>query len=300
MLEMQEFHLNLQDQMFPVTLQPCHKTNRGIWIRLKKVYAAMVVLHALFLACLFSPLTMALKILAGLFILAILLLKTWWKIRVIFYMDLENRHDFDIVDLGTRAIFLIVLSLFVGYCLLVGRLYIISYEALQATSIVDSYFLSLDMSGSSETTGKSPIVVSSETSSFSEESPPSFRRESSSGDGEFVGVAPRSSGGPEVAPDEHTGLDAVVVETRSTLTSTSDLRNIWELFFAPFEREVSDALRTRRSENPPSKFSFDFDIVPAKPNECVLDGPPDSFAFYLHPMMEGEYCLHLLNLKSKF
>ncbi|KAF7821995.1 uncharacterized protein G2W53_027450 [Senna tora] len=99
-------------------------------------------------------------------------------------------------------------------------------------------------------------------------------------EGGFPGVAPCSSGGPEVAPDEHAGLEAIVVETCSTLTSVNDLRYIWELFFASFEREILSALKTRNPDDSFSGFSFDFDIVLARPDECVLDGPPDSFAFY--------------------
>ncbi|KAF7829273.1 hypothetical protein G2W53_020437 [Senna tora] len=134
------------------------------------------------------------------------------------------------------------------------------------------------------------VVVVSDASGSSEGISPLRNRGHAMSEGDLDGVAPRSSGGAEATSDEHIGLDAVVVETRTTLVSANDLRNIWELFFAPFEREISDALESRNPNEPSPGFSFDFDIIPAKPNESVLDGPPDSFAFYLYPMSEGSLC----------
>ncbi|KAF7831741.1 uncharacterized protein G2W53_014074 [Senna tora] len=98
--------------------------------------------------------------------------------------------------------------------------------------------------------GESHVVVATEASNSSGEISPALGQGQLNGEGGFPGVASRSSGGPEVAPDEHAGLDVVVVETRSTLTSINDLRNIWELFFTSFEREISSALKTHNPDAP--------------------------------------------------
>ncbi|KAF7802683.1 uncharacterized protein G2W53_041794 [Senna tora] len=152
----------------------------------------------------------------------------------------------------------------------------------------------------SEATGESLVAVATEVFDSSEKASPVLGWGQPDSEGGFPGVASRSSGGPEVALDEHAGLDNVVVETRSILTSTNDLRNIWELFFAPFEREILSALKARNHDGSFVGYSFDFYIVPARPDECVLDGPPDSFPFYLYPMLEGGVIPPLLNLRLEF
>ncbi|KAF7831745.1 uncharacterized protein G2W53_014078 [Senna tora] len=123
--------------------------------------------------------------------------------------------------------------------------------------------------GGSEAVRESSVVVVTDASGSSEGVSPLLSRGRVISKGGFDGVAPRSSGGAEAASDEHAGLDTIVVETRSTLTSAHDLRNIWELFFASFEREVSTALKSRDPNGSSPRFSFDFDIVPAKPDECL-------------------------------
>ncbi|KAF7807418.1 uncharacterized protein G2W53_039579 [Senna tora] len=135
--------------------------------------------------------------------------------------------------------------------------------------------------------GESPIAVMTGTSASVERASPFLGQDQSINEGRIPGVASHFSDEPEVAPNEHNGLDSVVVETPSTLTSMDDLRNIWELCFAPFEREILSTLKTCHSNSFFIECSFDFDFILAKPDECVLDGPFDSFAFYLYPMLKG-------------
>ncbi|KAF7843834.1 putative Transposase [Senna tora] len=68
------------------------------------------------------------------------------------------------------------------------------------------------------------VVVVSDASGSSEGVSPLLSRGYAMSVRDLDGVAPRSSGGAEATSDEHIGLDAVVVETRSTLTSASNLR----------------------------------------------------------------------------
>ncbi|KAF7815381.1 uncharacterized protein G2W53_029350 [Senna tora] len=101
---------------------------------------------------------------------------------------------------------------------------------------------------------ESPVAVVTGTSESVEKAFPSSSQEHSTYWGEIPWVASRSVNELEVAPDEHNGLDSVVLQTRSTLTSTNDLQNIWDLCFAPFKREILSGLEMR---HPDGSFWFD-------------------------------------------